>query len=125
VKLNGDELSKLTGEKGGTTRSLQRGATRLAESHGFERVCVTAGDRGAGLFWDGAWFWEDAKPVQVRDTVGSGDAFLGALLGELLLKNSNPARALAQACRMGEFIASQDGATPDYRLDQRGRPVAR
>jgi fructokinase len=125
VKLNGDELSKLTGEKGGTTRSLERGARRLAESYGCDRVCVTAGDRGAGLWWDGKWFWEAAKPVLVRDTVGSGDAFLGALLGQLLLKNANPARALARACRMGEFIASQDGATPDYRLDPRGRPVPR
>ena len=75
------------------------------------------------MWWDGEWFWEDARPVKVRDTVGAGDSFLGALLGSLLLKQASPPEALTRACRLGEFVASCDGATPEYRLDDRGRPA--
>jgi len=95
---------------------------RFAGDNAITRVCVTAGARGAGLWWDGDWFWEDAQPVAVRDTVGAGDAFLGALLGALFVRHASPAAALAQACRMGEFVASRDGATPAYRLDTHGQP---
>ena len=123
VKLNDGELSKLTGESGRATRSLERGVKQLSERCGISRICVTAGDRGAGLWWDGEWFWEDARPVKVRDTVGAGDSFLGALLGSLLLKQASPPEALTRACRLGEFVASCDGATPEYRLDDRGRPA--
>ena len=122
VKLNDSELSKLTGEKGKTESSLRRGTLRLAKQYRLRCICVTAGDRGAGLLWKDEWLWENARHVAVRDTVGAGDAFLGALLGELLLKGSSPARALVQACRLGEFVASHDGATPDYQLDRRGQP---
>ena len=122
VKLNDGELAKLTGEKGKSEISLRRGAVRLAKQNQLQCICVTAGDRGAGLLWEGEWRWENARQVNVRDTVGAGDAFLGALLGELLRKGSRPAQALAQACRLGEFVASRDGATPDYQLDGRRRP---
>lgn len=124
VKLNDGELTKLTGESGRSADSLERGAKRFAEKYKVQRICVTAGERGAGLWWDGEWFWEEARAVKVRDTVGAGDAFLGALLGGLLAREESPSRALAQACRLGEFVASRDGATPAYRLDRSGRPVA-
>jgi fructokinase len=124
VKLNDGELAKLTGVSGRSGSALERGSKQLSERCGISRICVTAGDRGAGLWWDGEWFWEDARPVKVRDTVGAGDSFLGALLGSLLFKEASPPEALQRACRVGEFVASYDGATPDYRLDERGRPVA-
>lgn len=124
VKLNDGELSKLTGSSGRSQRSLERGAKQLGEAWEIRRICVTAGDQGAGLWWEGEWFWENARPVKVRDTVGAGDSFLGALLGSLLHAQASPPEALARACRLGEFVASCDGATPDYRLDDRGRPVA-
>ncbi len=124
VKLNDGELTKLTGESGRSADSLERGAKQFAGKHKVERVCVTAGERGAGLWWEGEWFWEKARPVKVRDTVGAGDAFLGALLGGLLARKEQPPRALAQACRLGEFVAARDGATPTYRLDPAGRPEA-
>lgn len=125
VKLNDEELATLTGEHGRSSRTLEKLTRRLTESCGLKRVCVTAGARGAGLWWDGAWYWENAHPVTVRDTVGAGDAFLGALLGALLARRASPKEALAQACRMGEFVAARDGATPAYQLDAHGHPKER
>lgn len=117
VKLNDDELAQLAGETARSPAALGRAAGAVARRHRIEHLCVTAGARGAGLWWKGAWHWEQARPVEVRDTVGAGDAFLGGLLGALLARQSNPASALASASRMGEFVASRDGATPPYRLD--------
>lgn len=123
VKLNDLELRQLTHLPVGTPRALERATRHFAQRHPpLARVCVTAGARGAGLLWDGQWFWENARRVQVRDTVGAGDAFLGALLAALLSRRTTPAAALVSACRMGEFIAARDGATPPYRTDARGRP---
>lgn len=123
VKLNDLELGHLTGAPVKSPRALARAVRAFAHEHRLHRVCVTAGARGAGLWWDDSWFWEDARTVRVRDSVGAGDAFLGGLLAALLLRQATPAAALASACRMGEFVAARDGATPPYRCDATGRAV--
>jgi fructokinase len=122
VKLNDDELARMTGARVKTTRQLEKAAREFAVTHRLNRVCVTAGARGAGLWWEGAWFWEPAQPVAVRDTVGAGDAFLAAFLVAHLAGRATPPEALAKACRLGEFVAARDGATPPYQLDARGQP---
>jgi fructokinase len=123
VKLNDEELGRLTRERGRSPAALARCARQFAEKYGIPRVCVTAGSRGAGLWWNGEWIWEQARPLTVQDTVGAGDAFLGGLLGAILARNAQPRGALTQACRMGEYVAAHAGATPDYHLDARARPV--
>ena len=123
VKLNDSELTKLTGAKSRSPVELGRTVRQFALKHAMKYVCVTAGARGAGLWWGGEWYWENARPVTVRDTVGAGDAFLSALLGSLVMREESPERALAQACRLGEFVAAQDGATPAYRLNKHHRPA--
>jgi sugar/nucleoside kinase (ribokinase family) len=57
-----------------------------------------------------------APSVQVRDTIGAGDAFTAALAlglagGEA---DTDAARWLRRCCALGAFVASQDGAQPDY-----------
>lgn len=123
VKLNDEELAELTGKKTRSSAGLRDSAAALAKRIGVDQVCVTAGARGAGLWWRGEWHWEPAKPVTVRDTVGAGDAFLGGLLGSLRGRHTDPASALANAARMGEYVASRDGATPPYGLGKNFQPV--
>ncbi len=123
LKLNEHELARLAGRRSRTPESLARAARHVGHEHGITRICVTAGDRGAGLLWDGAWFWADARPVKVRDTIGAGDAFLAGLLAALLVRRQDPRAALAHACRLGEFVASRDGSMPPYRLGPGGQPV--
>lgn len=118
IKLNDDELDRLTG-CGGSSPAVEAGARTLAETAAGRAVCVTCGARGAGLLWKDRWFWEDTRPVKVADTVGSGDAFLAALVAGLHA-GWTPAEALAGACRLGEWVASQPGATPAYRATRTG-----
>lgn len=122
LKLNADELARLAGQKRLSPRSLEPAVRRVAVHRGISRICVTAGDRGAGLLWDGVWHWEKARRIAVRDTIGAGDAFLAGLLTALLVRRLSPHQALIHACRMGEFVAAHDGSMPFYRLNSRGQP---
>ncbi len=123
VKLNDDELFHLTGAPRRGVRALERAARAFADKHHLRLLCVTAGPKGAGLLWEGKWLWEKTRPVVIRDTVGAGDAFFGALLAALLRRRAEPAAALASACRLGEFIAARDGATPPYHTNAQGHPA--
>lgn len=112
LKLNDSEAARLT--QGDESRSEETMARALAEAHACPRVCITCGSRGAGLLADGTWHWEPGRPVAVVDTVGAGDAFLASLLSGLLAGDRPTAECLARACRQGEWVASQSGATPAY-----------
>jgi fructokinase len=76
------------------------------------------------LLWHGTWYWEDGKAVKVADTIGAGDAFLAGFLAAFLGRRQSPRAALAAACRVGEFVAAADGATPSYDCDREGNPHA-
>jgi fructokinase len=113
LKLNHEEAARLAG--GGTEPGREEAHARsLAAGTGCPLVLVTAGARGAGLLREGAWHWETGRPVTVADTVGAGDAFLAAFVTELLAGKLSPAECLARACRHGEWVAGQRGATPAY-----------
>ena len=120
IKLNDEELGKMA--SGGQDAWEDR-VRDYGRRMGGKSVCVTAGARGAGLGWKDRWYWEEAKPVSVVDTVGAGDAFLAQLIDGLLLRNEEPAAVLALACRRGEWVASREGATPEYLLE--GRAASR
>ncbi len=113
LKLNAEEAARLTQDSPGFGREETQ-ARILAQRTGCCTICITAGKYGAGILCNDTWFWEQARPTTVRDTVGAGDAFLAGLLAGLLLQHETPARALARACRLGEFVASRDGATPPH-----------
>jgi fructokinase len=123
LKLNETELGQLTRRPVGTVRAIEQATRQLAAARHLPRICVTAGHRGAGLWWDGSWHWEPGRRVVVRDTVGAGDAFLGAFLASLLTRGATPKASLATACRVGEFVAAHDGATPSYEVDRDGVPA--
>lgn len=121
VKLNDHELAALSGTDALERGDLEHATRRFALRHHLARVCVSAGPQGAGLFWHGTWFWEEGKPIKVADTIGAGDSFLAGFLAALLVRRELPHAALAAACRVGEFVAAADGATPTYRGDDGGK----
>jgi fructokinase len=124
IKLNDHELTSLLNESG-PPADLTEAVRRFAKRAGVGKVCLTAGETGAGMLLDGHWYWESAEAVSVRDTVGAGDAFLAALLSGLLDAKHPPAEILRRACRLAEFVVTQDGATPAYQVDDSGSVTAR
>ena len=90
---------------------MVRTVAALAESFGCGTVCVTRGRDGAGLWRDGRWTEQSGFDVEVRNTVGAGDAFLAVLLAGLL-GGTDDGTVLRHATLMGAYITTQFGAVP-------------
>lgn len=114
LKLNAIEAARLAGDDDDSPGREEFHARTLAAQSGAPTVCVTSGSLGAGLLQEGVWHWEEGHAVEVVDTVGAGDAFLASLVAGLLGPRMPAGELLARACRMGEWVASQRGATPKH-----------
>lgn len=114
LKLNAAEAARIAAGEEEEPGREEEDARLLAERFGNDIVCVTAGKRGAGLLRGDRWLWEKGKKTAIADTIGAGDAFLASLVTNLLKGRSSDGELLARACRHGEWVASQRGATPAY-----------
>lgn len=114
LKLNAAEAARLVNGGEETAGREEADARALAHQFGPDTVCITAGARGAGLLRGGQWHWEPGREATVADTVGAGDSFLASLLSGLIAGRLADAACLRHATRLGEWVASQRGATPDY-----------
>ena len=110
VKLNHHELAEIMGWFGASDDE-ETALRWLAERFGLQAVCVTKGADGAVLWAGQQLHRSPGVAVQVQDTIGSGDAFLAALLRGWLA-GQPPADYLAFACAAGALVASHRGATP-------------
>jgi fructokinase len=110
VKLSDAEMRRVADwyDLRGTPRDI---AARLAESFDCSVVCITRGSHGAALWHDGAWSEHPGFTVEVKDTVGAGDAFLAVLLVGLL-SGSEDGMLLQNANLIGAYVATQFGALP-------------
>ncbi|GAA4015666.1 carbohydrate kinase [Hymenobacter fastidiosus] len=110
VKLNHHELAEIMawfGVNPDETTALRW----LAERFQLQAVCVTKGAAGAALWVNQQLYRSPGIVVRVQDTIGSGDAFLAALLRGWLAGQA-PAEYLAFACAAGSLVATCQGATP-------------
>ena len=83
-------------------------------------MVVTAGAEGAHLFEDGRHVLVPTEPVEVVDTVGAGDAHLGALAAARMAGRTWE-DALALANRVAGAVCGVRGATlPDDVFEQMG-----
>lgn len=116
LKMNEEELA-LTAPWFCTYTNAEDQIKAMSEQLGLSLFVVTKGGNGAVLFKGGEMFSHPGIKVKVADTVGSGDAFLAALLAGLLDKK--PADVILDtAVRLGSFVATQKGGMPEYDLQQ-------
>lgn len=113
VKMNDNEITTIAKWLGLPWYDEESAARKLAGHFGLTGVCVTRGSRGAALLMNGMFYEHQGFKVEVADTVGSGDAFLAALI-YAFTENKDPQEALELACATGALVASREGATPDY-----------
>ncbi|HEY5811513.1 MAG TPA: carbohydrate kinase [Terrimicrobiaceae bacterium] len=120
IKLNDEEVGKLaswleTGEATlNTPRSvdaLADACAALAKATSTARICVTRAAEGAALWESGNLICAPAPKVVIKDTVGAGDSFMAGLMVGLS-RGTDTRKAVENACRVGAFVASHDGATP-------------
>jgi fructokinase len=120
LKLNDGEVGQLaswlrTGEmKHDTPRdavAITNACAIIAEATNASRICVTLAEEGAALWERGKLVTAPAPKVVVKDTVGAGDAFMAGLMVGLT-RGTDTHKVLENACRLGAYVASHDGATP-------------
>ena len=119
VKLNDDELDRLVAWFLQPAGRGQRDALELlVKRFDLERITVTSGAEGwSCLDASQGWFNGGATPVNIRDTVGAGDAFAAVLLlGELSgwALPSTLQRASAHASAVCGIAGAVDAASDIY-----------
>ena len=79
IKPNLPELSAIARRELKTLRSIRDAALFMME-YGAQNVIVSMGKYGAMLVTKGRTYFSQALNVEVRSTVGAGDAMIGGLL---------------------------------------------
>jgi len=111
LKLNDTELPVLARLLEVRASSEKEQLVELADRFGLRLVAYTCGARGSMLWDGGEWSESEAPRIEVKDTVGAGDAFtaavaLGMLAGWPIQKIG------AFASELAAYVCSCDGATP-------------
>ncbi|MGI8653736.1 MAG: PfkB family carbohydrate kinase [Pyrinomonadaceae bacterium] len=111
VKLNSDELPRVSAmlELGG--RGSYAFANRLLQVFDLDLVAITRGADGSLLVAAEDMVEHPGFRVPVADTIGAGDAFAAALAHNYL-QGASLEQISESANRTGAWIATQTGATP-------------
>jgi fructokinase len=112
VKMNHHELAEIMAWFSEETEEVAA-VQWLASRFNLQAVCVTKGADGAILWTNNQLYRAPGVSVTVRDTIGSGDAFLAALL-KGWQAGQEPGECLRFACATGALVATHQGATPDF-----------
>ncbi len=112
VKMNDEELETLSAWFGASGDEANR-MNYLKEQFQLDALIVTKGALGAAFLNENNHYTHPGFKVKVQDTIGSGDAFLGAFLSKLL-GGASAEESLETACAAGALVATKKGATPDY-----------
>ncbi len=112
LKLSDEELPVVCRALDLPSQGTVEGQIRdLLARSGLEMVVMTRGAEGAMLVTAQETFEQPGIPVQVRDTVGAGDAFTAAFVSGVLRGESLP-HCLFQACSVASKACEHAGAVP-------------
>lgn len=124
VKTSDEDIEWFTGET-----DLDRVAAQWLEM-GASLIVVTRGGDGSSAFIPGTRIDMPASPVDVVDTVGAGDSFMGGLIDALWSENmlglnnryalrnifdETVVRVLARASSISAITVSRAGANPPWK----------
>lgn len=115
LKVNEDEVAWLTSE----AFDFEQPKTSMAAIRKLAptlQILITLGSRGAFYSPDAdTLHYAPAPQIEVRDTIGAGDAFtasfVAGMLGEL---RHDPAALLKRSTHLGSQVATMNGAQPFY-----------
>jgi fructokinase len=124
VKMNEEELGALAAEADSLSAGVEGRMRDLADALGVNLLCVTRAERPALLLGHGRISAGRSFPVEVKDTVGAGDAFMASMIASLSREAFDPVEALSQASALGSWVASKSGAQPSYDGSEPGGQTA-
>lgn len=113
VKMNEEELRLVLEADGTSAATPLEGAQAVMQQYGVQQLIITRGSKGALYVNKDTFYDRPARQVTVKDTVGSGDAFLAGFLSRLL--SGRPVNeALDLAIAVSGFVTTREGACPEY-----------
>ncbi len=111
LKINDDELQVLARLYGLIGDELEL-AKAILNRCSLRWLALTRGSRGGMLVTANECDEQLSQPVTIVDTVGAGDSFTAAVVVGFLTRQ--PVSEINRhACRIAEFVCSQQGATPE------------
>jgi fructokinase len=110
-KVNEEELPRVMQLLGMPHVNDESSAAQLKTRYRLKLVCVTRGAEGSFLLGDCGTHQHPGLQVDVKDTVGAGDA-LTASLTHCYLRRTSLAKMNEVANRVAAWVASQAGGTP-------------
>jgi fructokinase len=116
LKMNEAELELITGWFS-QFKSIEDRMRLIQNRFNIETLIVTLGGDGAIVSDKGTIYRHQGFRVDVADTIGSGDSFLAGFLSQLL-QGSSIENALEFASAIGAFIATKQGACPQYEMSE-------
>jgi len=111
AKFNEEEITLISSWHGGSD-SMEENLYEVMKTYDLELACLTLGDKGA-------WVLERGQDIikhpgykaNVKDTIGAGDAFLGAFITKFIQEDTLE-DCLDFACAVGAYVSTCEGATP-------------
>ncbi|TCC93114.1 carbohydrate kinase family protein [Pedobacter hiemivivus] len=116
AKFNKAELRMMLDFLGKPYYTENDGVSYLQDTFGMHEVIISKGSKGALYAYDDDFYLYPTVPIQVKDTVGSGDSFLAGFLSKRLEKGATVHDFMLQAVSLGAFITAREGACPEYVL---------
>ncbi len=117
VKLNDEEVAKISQMFGDQHDSFEAFCRAYKKRFGWDGVCITCGPRGCVALIGDQYVEAEGYAVEVKDTVGAGDAFAAAFLHGLASQWPVP-RVADFANRLGALVASRAGALPAWTVEE-------
>ena len=111
VKMNEHELELISGWYN-NEKDFSKQMKFLYDRFDLETLIVSQGSVGAYCLENDTLYFQESFKIMVKDTIGSGDAFLAGFLSEKM-HGKTPQECLLTACKVGAYVATQAGATPE------------
>jgi fructokinase len=116
VKMNEEELLKFKNWHNIKITDSKKLISWFSTHYNINQLCVTRGKKGAVIYNQGLVVEHSGFSVKTIDSVGSGDAFLAGFI-KCLIEKKNLQETVSYACALGAFVATRQGATPEYQFE--------
>lgn len=117
VKMNKAEMRQIMQFFSEEYKSEDESAAFIQNHFNIKEIVLTKGSKGARYFVGNQNYGFSAVPIEIADTVGSGDAFLAGFISKRVQAKS-PEEIMTEAISLGAFITSKAGACPDYEYEE-------
>lgn len=115
LKINEDEL-KIVANLFGWDGNEEKLCRKLLDTYELDLVSYTCGINGSYLYTKEEKSFMITPVVQIKDTVGAGDAFTAGLINSLL-NGRSLLECHALAVDISAYVCENEGAMPDYSKD--------